>query len=135
MDQRKRTEFNHRGSAEGYILVLSALCEDLRVLCGYQIFALWFLNRRWLQGWRSRRFLLFLFRLVRRKILFIDVNNFHFCAELAIAAEQNIISRLLGLAAIARRQLNDCPRRQKMRLLIDRHPVVIYGLARGGERE
>src|SRR6266404_6555015 len=52
------------------------------------------LRRRGFQNRWSVRLCRLFFRFVGRKIFFIDVDNLHFRAELAIAAEQDVVTRL-----------------------------------------
>src|SRR5256885_4478536 len=94
-----------------------------------------FLYRWRLQHWRILWFLRFLFRLVRREIFFVHVDDFHFRSELAIAAKKNFIARLLRLALITIGEFDHGARRQQMRLFVNCHPVVIDDLAGRGDRK
>src|SRR6266849_3052169 len=77
-----------------------------------------FLRRRWFQNRWSVRLCRLFFGLIGRKIFFVDVDNLHFRAELAIATEQNFVPRLLSLSGHSIRQLHDGARGQQVLLLI-----------------
>src|SRR5882762_812626 len=75
------------------------------------------------------------FRLIWRKILFVDIDDLYFGAELAIAAEQNLVAGLLSLATITSGKFHHCSRWQQVLLFVDRDPIIVNQLAGGGDGE
>src|SRR2546423_12994313 len=95
----------------------------------------WLLNRRGFQCWCVLWFPGFLFRLVRRKILLVHVDDLYFSSKLAIAPEKNFIARLFGPTLITISQLYHGARGQQVRLFVNRHPIVIDRGAGGSYRK
>src|SRR2546428_7694502 len=114
---------------------LRSFANPRGVLCVEILLSRIWLFGRGLENGRSLGLGLVVFGLIRWKIFLIDVNDLHLRAELTIAAEQNLVARLLSLPAQPAGQLDHRARRQQMLLLVDRDPIVIDRLAGGSNRK